>query len=94
MCDLKDDILVELSNEEIEAYRVFYKNLNNIEYVYVHLYLKNQLRWNILMSQYTEQEKNEISDRCTFYLANFFRSTTPIHFQMQDEILSPSEWQH
>ncbi|XP_037040869.1 uncharacterized protein LOC119077701 [Bradysia coprophila] len=64
MCDYENDILVELSNDDIEAYRVFYKSLKNIEYVYVHLYLKNQLRWNILMREYTEQEKNAISDRC------------------------------
>lgn len=59
-----DDILIELSNDEIEDYRLFYKNLNNLEYVYVHLYLKNQLRWNKLMLQYTEDEVNDISDRC------------------------------
>lgn len=59
-----DDILVELSNDEIEEYRLFYKNLNKVEYVYVHLYLKNQLRWNTQMMQYTEEELNEISDRC------------------------------
>ncbi len=59
-----NDILVELSNEEIEEYRSFYKSLGNIEYVYVHLYLKNQLRWNNTMMHYTEEEKNEISDRC------------------------------
>lgn len=59
-----DDILIELSNDEIEDHRLFYKNLNKLEFVYVHLYLKNQLRWNIKMMSFTEQEVNEISDRC------------------------------
>lgn len=59
-----DDILIELSNDQIEDYRLFYKNLNKVDYVYVHLYLKNQLRWNTLMLQYTDDEIHEISDRC------------------------------
>lgn len=59
-----DDILIELSNDEIEDFHLFYKNLNKVEFVYVHLYLKNQLRWNTLMMQYTVEEINEISDRC------------------------------
>lgn len=62
-------ILIELSNGEIEAHRLFYKSLNQIEFVYVHLYLKNQLRWNWLMMDMTENEVAQISDRCkmTFY---------------------------
>lgn len=58
------DILVELSNEEIEEFRVFYKNLGDRELVYVHLYLKNHLRWNRLMAEMNEDEIAQISDRC------------------------------
>lgn len=64
MSEENDEILIELSNDEIEANRLFYKNLNQLEFVYVHLYLKNQLRWNNLIAQLTEVEVNDISDRC------------------------------
>lgn len=63
-----EDILVELENEEIEELREFYKNLNQPGLSYVHLYLKNQLRWNRLMSAMSENEVNEISDRCKMRL--------------------------
>lgn len=71
-----DEILIELTNDEIENYRLFYKHLNNLEYIYVHLYLKNQLRWNHLMLQYTEEEVSEISDRCKmrFYRPRNYRN--------------------
>lgn len=58
-----DDILVELTNDEIEEFRVFYKNCD-LELVYVHLYLKNQLRWNQKMLKMSDREVAQISDRC------------------------------
>lgn len=67
---LGDDILVELSDEEIEESREFYKKLDRVEFVYVHLYLKNQLRWNQQMKRMSEDEVMEISDRCKM---RFFR---------------------
>lgn len=59
-----DDILVEISNDEIEECRMFYKNLNKREFVYVHLYLRNQLRWNQMKMMMDEAEVKRISDRC------------------------------
>jgi Domain of unknown function (DUF5645)/FR47-like protein len=58
------EILVELSNEEIEEFRVFYKNLNNPEFIHVHLYLRNQLKWNLSMKEMPNDEVSAISDRC------------------------------
>lgn len=65
-----NDILVELSNSEIEEYRKFYKNFPNREFLFVHLYLKNQLRWNQLMMQ--TKDKGKVSDRCKM---KFYRSS-------------------
>lgn len=59
-----EEILIELTNEEIEEYRDYYKNLKNPEFTHVHLYLKNQLKWNLLMEKMTKNEVNEIADRC------------------------------
>lgn len=58
------EILVELSNDEIEKFRSFYKNLDNREFVHVHLYLKNQLLWNKKLAKLSDDEVAEISDRC------------------------------
>lgn len=63
-----EEVLLELGNEEIEELRRFYKNLNQPELCYVHLYLKNQLRWNKLMLEMDEKEVGEISDRCKMRL--------------------------
>lgn len=59
----KADTLVEMTNEEIEEFRVFYKNID-LEMVYVHLYLKNQLRWNQMMMKMSDSKVAQISDRC------------------------------
>lgn len=59
-----DEILVELSNAEIESFRSFYKNQAGLEFVYVHLYLKNQLLWNEKMTFMSDDDVAEISDRC------------------------------
>lgn len=58
------DVLVELSDDEIEEYRKYYKSLEDLEFVHVHLYLKNQLRWNRLMKRMSENEVSQLSDRC------------------------------
>jgi GNAT superfamily N-acetyltransferase len=64
----KHEILVELTNEEIEDFRAFYKNLNRKDLVFVHLYLKNQLLWNEKITQMSDVEAAEISDRCKMKL--------------------------
>lgn len=62
------EILVELSNDEIEHFRNFYKNLDRRELAYVHLYLKNQLLWNEKIAQLSQDEAVAISDRCKMKL--------------------------
>lgn len=59
-----EEILIELTNTEIEEFREFYKNLDQPEFVYAHLYLKNQLQWNLKMLQMSETEVDQISQRC------------------------------
>lgn len=59
-----DEILVELSYAEIESFRSYYKSQAGIEFVYVHLYLKNQLLWNQKMTLMSDDDVSEISDRC------------------------------
>lgn len=58
------DILSELTNEEIDEFREFYKNLDRLDFVHVHLYLKNQLQWNEQFTKMNDGEVAEISDRC------------------------------
>lgn len=58
------DVLIELTNKETDEFREFYKNLQQIEFVHVHLYLKNQLRWNEKLAKMDEDEVAQISDRC------------------------------
>lgn len=59
-----NDVLVELSNGEIEEFHKFYKNLKDPEFFHVHLYLKNHLRWNRLIAEMDDHEAAQISDRC------------------------------
>lgn len=66
-----DEILVEMSNEEIDEFRLYYKNLNDPEFIHVHLYLKNQLKWNIAMNEMTEVERDSISERCKMKIYRF-----------------------
>lgn len=68
-----DEILIELIDEEIEEFRVFYKELDHLEFVHVHLYLKNHLRWNQMIAKMSEDESSQISDRCKmkFYKNRF-----------------------
>lgn len=63
MCS-DNDILVELTNGEIEEFHEFYKNFKDLEFLHVHLYLKNHLQWNHLMAEMNENEVAQISDRC------------------------------
>jgi GNAT superfamily N-acetyltransferase len=65
---LDNDILVELSNDEIEKFQSFYKNFGQLEFVYVHLYLKNQLLWNEKMTRMSDDDVTKISDRCKMRL--------------------------
>lgn len=64
----EDEILVEMTNNEIEDFRVHYKNLSNPEFIHIHLYLRNQLKWNLAMNEMTEEESDAISDRCKMKL--------------------------
>lgn len=66
-----DEVLVGMTNDEIEDCRVYYKNINNPEFIHVHLYLRNQLKWNIAMNEMTEVELDEISDRCKMKLYKY-----------------------
>lgn len=69
--DNNDDVLVELSNNQIEERRKFYKNLNQLEFVHVHLYLKNQLRWNLMMMEMSDDDVADLSDRCKMKFYRF-----------------------
>ena len=64
------EILCELSDDEIESFRDFYKNLNSREFVYVHLYLKTQFLWNKKIAKMSDVDEMVISDRCK---AKFYR---------------------
>lgn len=66
--DLNSEILVELSNEEIEDFQITYKKLNRRDLTFVHLYLKNQLLWNKKFAEMNDVEVEEISDRCKMKL--------------------------
>lgn len=61
---MNEEILVELANDEIEEFRAFYQKVNNPEFIHVHLYLRNQLKWNLAMKKMTKSEVDAIADRC------------------------------
>ena len=60
-----DEILIELSNDEIQSFLEFYKNVENkLDVLYVPLYLLCQLNWNQKFKSMSELEVDGISDRC------------------------------
>lgn len=61
---MTEEILRILNNDEIFELVNFFRNLNNKNYIYVHLYLLNQMKWNLKMEEMSDLERDSISDRC------------------------------
>ena len=64
MSNIDCEILIELTIPELEKYIEYHENSQQLENVYVYMYLKNQLNWNHKIEAMSDDEKSQLNDRC------------------------------